>query len=118
MKTTKTTINIIQNIVDKWIKEVGVKYFSPLTNMAILSEEVGEVARLISRKYGEQSFKNPTNEEESKQMLGEELSDVLFVITCLANQCDIDLGKAFDEKMDKRTKRDKIRHKQNPKLSG
>lgn len=118
MREDKEKIHHIQASVDQWITENGVRYFSQLTNMAILAEEVGEVSRLISRIYGEQSFKEDTSTELAKKMLGEELSDVLFVITCLANQCKIDLGVAFDDKMTKRTKRDKSRHQQNPKLRG
>jgi NTP pyrophosphatase (non-canonical NTP hydrolase) len=104
-------INQLQKQVDNWIKQYGVRYFDELTNMAILSEEVGEVARIISRKYGEQSFKKSDNTN-----LGEELADVLFVILCLANQTDTDLQKAFDSKMDKKTIRDKERHQNNTKL--
>lgn len=104
-------INQLQKQVDNWIKQYGVRYFDELTNMAILSEEVGEVARIISRKYGEQSFKKSDNTN-----LGEELADVLFVILCLANQTDTDLQKAFDSKMDKKTIRDKERHHNNTKL--
>ena len=104
-------INQLQKKVDNWIKQYGVRYFDELTNMAILSEEVGEVARIISRKYGEQSFKKSDNTN-----LGEELADVLFVILCLANQTDTDLQEAFDSKMDKKTIRDKERHQNNTKL--
>lgn len=104
-------INQLQKQVDNWIKQYGVRYFDELTNMAILSEEVGEVARIISRNYGEQSFKKSDNTN-----LGEELADVLFVILCLANQTDTDLQKAFDSKMDKKTIRDKERHQNNTKL--
>ena len=102
----------LQIIVDNWIKEHGVRYFDELTNMAQLTEEVGEVARIISRKYGEQSFKE--NEELSD--LGEELADVLFVLICIANQTGIDLESSFKEKLKQKTKRDKSRHKDNPKL--
>ena len=102
----------LQIIVDNWIKEHGVRYFDELTNMAQLTEEVGEVARIISRKYGEQSFKE--NEELSD--LGEELADVLFVLICIANQTGIDLELSFKEKLEQKTKRDKSRHKDNPKL--
>ena len=118
MKNNLESIQQIQETVDIWIKENGVRYFSHLTNMAILTEEVGEVSRLISRIYGEQSFKKQISSKDAKQKLGEELSDVLFVITCLANQSEIDLGKAFEDKMAKRTIRDKTRHQQNPKLRG
>lgn len=106
------TISEAQAIVDKWIKENGVRYFSELTNMAILTEEVGEVARIISRQYGEQSFKKS---DEGKQ-LSDELADVLFVLICLANQTGIDLTAALQKNLDKKTQRDSQRHKQNPKL--
>ena len=101
-----------QKKVDQWIKKHGVRYFNELTNMAILSEEVGEVARIIARKYGEQSSKDDDNEEK----LADELSDVLFVLICLANQTGIDLEKSFNENLNKKTNRDKNRHKSNIKL--
>jgi len=101
-----------QKKVDQWINEHGVRYFNELTNMAILSEEVGEVARIIARKYGEQSSK--VNDDEEK--LADELSDVLFVLICLANQTGIDLEKSFNENLNKKTNRDKNRHKSNLKL--
>lgn len=101
-----------QQIVDNWIKTHGVRYFNELTNMAILTEEVGEVARIISRKYGEQSFKKSDEEKE----LSEELADVLFVLICLANQAGVDLTKAFQKNIEKKTKRDNKRHKENRKL--
>ena len=103
-----------QLVVDEWIKEHGVRYFNELTNMAQLTEEVGEVARIISRRYGEQSEK----ESDKDKDLGEELADVVFVVLCLANQTDIDLQAAFDRRMDKKTKRDHDRHHQNEKLKG
>ena len=106
------TIAEAQAIVDKWIKENGVRYFNELTNMAILTEEVGEVARIISRQYGEQSFKKS---DEGKQ-LSDELADVLFVLICLANQTGIDLTEALQKNLDKKTNRDSQRHKQNEKL--
>jgi NTP pyrophosphatase (non-canonical NTP hydrolase) len=106
------TIAEAQNIVDKWIKENGVRYFNELTNMAILTEEVGEVARIISRQYGEQSFKKS---DEGKQ-LSDELADVLFVLICLANQTGIDLTAALEKNLQKKTTRDSQRHKQNDKL--
>ncbi|WP_242922782.1 nucleotide pyrophosphohydrolase [Pontibacter liquoris] len=106
------TIADAQALVDKWIKENGVRYFSELTNMAILTEEVGEVARIIARQYGEQSFKKS---DEGKQ-LGDELADVLFVLICLANQTGIDLTEALRQNLDKKTSRDSQRHKQNEKL--
>ena len=98
--------------VDKWIQEHGVRYFNELTNMAQLTEEVGEVARIISRRYGEQSEK----ESDKNKDLGEELADVLFVVLCLANQTDIDLQDAFNKRMDKKSKRDHDRHHNNEKL--
>ena len=101
-----------QKIVDDWIKEHGVRYFNELTNMAQLTEEVGEVARIIARRYGEQSEK----ESDKGKDLGEELADVVFVVLCLANQTGIDLQAAFDKKMDKKTKRDHDRHHNNEKL--
>ena len=101
-----------QKKVAQWINKHGVRYFNELTNMAILSEEVGEVARIIARKYGEQSLKSNENEEN----LANELSDVLFVLICLANQTGIDLEKSFHENLNKKTNRDKNRHKSNIKL--
>lgn len=101
-----------QQIVDNWIKEHGVRYFNELTNMAQLTEEVGEVARIIARRYGEQSEK----ESDKDKDLGEELADVLFVVLCLANQTGVDLQKAFDERMHKKGKRDHDRHHNNKKL--
>ena len=101
-----------QKKVDDWINLHGVRYFNELTNMAILSEEVGEVAKIIARKYGEQSSKKDDNTEN----LAEELSDVLFVLICLANQTGIDLEKSFKQNLEKKTKRDKNRHKSNIKL--
>lgn len=106
------TIQQAQQAVDSWIQTHGVRYFNELTNMAILTEEVGEVARIISRTYGEQSFKKSDKDKK----LAEELADVLFVLICLANQTGVDLTKAFEQKMEKRTKRDKKRHKENKKL--
>ena len=105
-------ITKLQNEVDEWIKTVGVRYFNELTNMAMLTEEVGEVARIIARSYGEQSEKVS---DQSKD-LGEELADVLFVTLCLANQTGTDLQKAFDAKMKKKTERDSPRHRNNEKL--
>ena len=101
-----------QKIVDNWIKEHGVRYFDELTNMAQLTEEVGEVARIIARRYGEQSEK----ESDKAKELGEELADVIFVVLCLANQTGIDLQKAFDQKMKLKSKRDHDRHQNNNKL--
>jgi len=101
-----------QKTVDDWIHKHGVRYFNELTNMAQLTEEVGEVARIIARRYGEQSEK----ESDKNKDLGEELADVLFVVLCLANQTGINLQEAFDKKLDVRTKRDHNRHQNNPKL--
>ena len=101
-----------QKKVDDWIKKHGVRYFNELTNMAQLTEEVGEVARIIARRYGEQSEKKSDKNKD----LGEELADVLFVVLCLANQTGIDLQTAFDEKLDLKAKRDHQRHHQNEKL--
>ena len=105
-------IKILQNQVDEWIKTIGVRYFNELTNMAMLTEEVGEVARIIARKYGEQSEK----ESDKSKDLGEELADVLFVTLCLANQTGVDLQAAFDKKMKLKTERDFDRHQNNEKL--
>ena len=102
----------LQSEVDAWIRKHGVRYFSELTNMAILAEETGEVARIMARRYGEQSEK----ESDTAKDLGEELADVLFVLLCLANQTGTDLGAAWAQKMEGRTERDAERHKQNPKL--
>jgi NTP pyrophosphatase (non-canonical NTP hydrolase) len=101
-----------QQLVDKWISENGVRYFNELTNTVLLMEEMGEVARIVARRYGEQSFKRG---EEDKD-LAEELADVLFVLICIANQTDIDLTEAFTKSIKKKTKRDHSRHKENPKL--
>ncbi len=101
-----------QKIVDEWIQQHGVRYFNELTNMAQLTEEVGEVARIIARRYGEQSEKATDRTKD----LGEELADVIFVVLCLANQTGVDLQKAFDAKMSLKTERDHDRHQNNPKL--
>ncbi len=106
------TINQAQQIVDEWIKKHGVRYFNELTNMALLTEEVGELARVVARKYGEQSFKSGENPDA----LAEEMADILFVLICLANQTGTDLTQAFFLNIDKKTKRDINRHNQNPKL--
>lgn len=105
-------ITTLQNQVDEWIKTIGVRYFNELTNMAMLTEEVGEVARIIARRYGEQSEK----ESDKSKDLGEELADVLFVTLCLANQTGTDLQSAFDKKLKIKTDRDKDRHQNNEKL--
>ena len=112
MKDKIITIKEAQQKVDDWISVHGIRYFNELTNMAILTEEVGEVARIISRRYGEQSFKN----KEKNKNLSDELADVLFVIICLANQTGIDLTKAFEKNIKKKTLRDTKRHKENKKL--
>lgn len=106
------TIQEAQATVDKWIKEYGVRYFNELTNMAQLTEEVGEVARIIARRYGEQSEK----ESDKAKDLGDELADVLFVTICLANQTGVDLEAALQRNLDKKTKRDGKRHQENEKL--
>ena len=105
------SIQQLQQQIDEWIKQYGVRYFDELTNMAILTEEVGEVARIMARKYGEQSFKESDNSD-----LGEELADVLFVVLCIANQTKINLQESFDNKIKLKSKRDKSRHVNNPKL--
>lgn len=108
----KKDLNALQAQVDEWIKTVGVRYFSELTNMAMLTEEVGEVARIIARRYGEQSEK----ESDKAKDLGDEMADVLFVLICLANQTGINLQEAFDKNMAKKTERDATRHLNNDKL--
>lgn len=105
-------IKSLQNTVDEWIKSHGVRYFDELTNTAMLMEEVGEVARIMARRYGEQSEK----ESDKNKDLGDELADVLFVLVCLANQTGIDLEEAIQKNFDKKTKRDSERHKNNEKL--
>lgn len=106
------TLRESQAIVDEWIKTVGVRYFSELTNTAVLMEEVGELARIMARTYGDQSFKKT---DESFD-LADEMADILFVLICLANQTGVDLTEAFTKNMEKKTKRDKTRHANNPKL--
>ncbi|MFZ4741271.1 MAG: nucleotide pyrophosphohydrolase [Bacteroidales bacterium] len=106
------TIQEAQGIVDKWINSTGVRYFNELTNMALLSEEVGEVARIIARKYGEQSFK----ESDKDKNLADELADVLFVLICIANQTGIDLTEALKKNLEKKNSRDATRHLENEKL--
>lgn len=105
------TIQEAQKRVDEWIKTYGVRYFNELTNMAVLTEEVGELARIMARKYGEQSFKPGENKDPS-----EEMADILWVLICLANQTGVDLTEALEKSFEKKTKRDKTRHKDNPKL--
>jgi NTP pyrophosphatase (non-canonical NTP hydrolase) len=107
------TISNAQQQVDEWIKTVGVRYFSELTNMAMLTEEVGEVARIIARRYGEQSEK----ESDTNKDLGDEMADVLFVLICLANQTGVNLEEALKQNLVKKTERDTDRHKNNPKLT-
>jgi NTP pyrophosphatase (non-canonical NTP hydrolase) len=107
------TISQAQQRVDEWIKTVGVRYFSELTNMAMLTEEVGEVARIMARRYGEQSEK----ESDKNKDLGDEMADVLFVLICLANQTGINLEEALKQNLLKKTERDADRHKNNPKLA-
>jgi len=106
------TISEAQQTIDKWINTTGVRYFNELTNMAILTEEVGEVARIMSRKYGEQSFK----ESDKDKDLGDELADVLFVLMCIANQTGVDLTTALEKNLEKKTIRDTERHQNNEKL--
>lgn len=106
------TIQEAQNQIDNWIKTYGVRYFSELTNMAILTEEVGELARIMARTYGDQSFK----ESDLKKNLADEMADVLWVLLCLANQTGVDLTDAFQKNLEKKTKRDATRHKENDKL--
>ena len=105
------TLEEAQKEVDKWIKTYGVRYFSELTNMAVLTEEVGELARVMARKYGDQSFK-----QGEKDNLADEMADVLWVLICLANQTGVNLTEAFRQNLEKKTNRDKDRHKNNPKL--
>ena len=106
------TIQEAQNKVDQWIKEYGVRYFNELTNMTILTEEVGELARIMARTYGDQSFKK----SDLNKNLGDEMADVLWVLMCLANQTGIDLTEAFEKNLEKKTNRDKDRHINNQKL--
>jgi NTP pyrophosphatase (non-canonical NTP hydrolase) len=108
----KMTIKEAQETVDQWIKTIGVRYFNELTNMAMLTEEVGEVARIIARRYGEQSEK----ESDKNKDLGDEMADVLFVLICLANQTGVDLTAALDKNLAKKTQRDATRHHENEKL--
>lgn len=111
MENNEITIREAQKMVDDWIKTYGVRYFSELTNMAVLTEEVGELARIMARKYGDQSFK-----EGEKQDLGDEMADVLWVLMCLANQTGVDLTEALKKNLEKKTSRDKKRHLENEKL--
>lgn len=111
------TLQEVQKSVDKWIKTFGVRYFDEMTNMVLLTEEVGELARLIARQYGEQSFKKEEDPTDIKIKIADEMADVFFVLTCLANQMDIDLKTAIEKNLEKKTKRDRDRHKNNEKLS-
>ena len=111
MENNEITIREAQKMVDDWIKTYGVRYFSELTNMAVLTEEVGELARIMARKYGDQSFK-----ESEKHDLGDEMADVLWVLMCLANQTGIDMTEALKKNIEKKTSRDKTRHIDNEKL--
>ncbi len=112
MENNDITIREAQKMVDDWIKTYGVRYFSELTNMAVLTEEVGELARIMARKYGDQSFK-----EGEKHDLGDEMADVLWVLMCLANQTGVDLTEALKKNIEKKTSRDKNRHINNNKLT-
>ena len=116
MLPANPTVQDWQQAVDDWIKTVGVRYFDPLTNTAVLMEEVGEFARIMARVHGEQSFKKREEKQEWKVKLADELADVLFVLTCLANQHDIDLAEALQKNLSKKTERDATRHKNNTKL--
>lgn len=112
------TLQEIQTQVDDWVQDIGVRYFNEMTNLGQLMEEVGEIARLMTRTYGEQSFKKGKKPENVKQELADEISDVMFVLVCIANQTGIDLTQAFKKNMDKKNTRDKNRHKENKKLAG
>ena len=112
------TIREAQEAVDRWIKEYGVRYFSELTNMAVLTEEVGELARVIARRYGDQSWKDrdPRKNDDGKAAMGEEMADVLWVLLCLANQTGVDLTQELEKSIEKKTQRDSLRHIHNKKL--
>lgn len=116
-KTIEMTLQQAQQLVDQWIQTVGVRYFNELTNTAILMEEVGELARLMARLYGEQSFKNEAEADEAPAQLADEMADVLFVLICLANQTGIDLEQALKANIEKKTRRDASRHINNPRLN-
>lgn len=111
------TIKDYQKHVDNWIKEFGVRYFDVMTNTLILNEEVGEFSRLIARSHGEQSFKKERTQEEIKSEIKDELADIVFVVTCLANQMEIDLSEVVEKNLQKKTNRDSERHHNNPKLN-
>lgn len=112
------SINEAQEAVDQWIKQYGVRYFSELTNMTVLTEEVGELAHIMARRYGEQSWKptDPRAEDNGREALGDEMADILWVLLCLANQTGVDLTDEFKKNLQKKTTRDKDRHHQNNKL--
>jgi NTP pyrophosphatase (non-canonical NTP hydrolase) len=112
------TVKEVQEAVDKWINTIGIRYYNELTNTAILMEEVGEVARLMARLYGEQSFKRKEQEASAKDDLADEMADVLFVLVCLANQTGIDLTEALEKNLQKKSIRDAERHANNEKLKG
>ena len=116
--SNEMTIKEAQELVDRWIKEYGVRYFSELTNMTVLTEEVGELARIMARRYGDQSWKaeDPRGEDNGKAALGEEMADVLWVLLCLANQTGIDLTQELEKSIEKKTQRDSLRHIHNKKL--
>ena len=112
------TIKEAQETVDRWIKEYGVRYFSELTNMTVLTEEVGELARIMARRYGDQSWKATDQRaaDNGREAMGEEMADVLWVLLCLANQTGVDLTEALQKSIEKKTRRDSLRHIENPKL--
>jgi NTP pyrophosphatase (non-canonical NTP hydrolase) len=112
------TIREAQEAVDRWIKAYGVRYFSELTNMTVLTEEVGELARIMARRYGEQSWKasDPKGADNGREAMGEEMADVLWVLLCLANQTGVDLTAELQKSIEKKTRRDSLRHIENPKL--
>ena len=116
LKQNKMTIHEAQQTVDQWINTIGVRYYNELTNTAILMEEVGEVARLMARLYGEQSFKTPEQAASAPADLSDEMADVLFVLICLANQTGVDLAEALQKNLEKKTRRDAARHAGNEKL--
>ena len=105
-----------QTMVDEWIKKYGVRYFDPLTNMTLLMEEVGELSSIMARVHGEQSFKNPFDATMGKERIADEIADIYFILTCIANQSGVDLHQALLENLNKKTKRDEQRHINNPKL--
>ena len=111
------TLKEVQRSVDEWINTVGVRYFDELTNTVILNEEVGELCRIMARKYGEQSIKKGEESQMSSEALADEMADVLWVLVCLANQCDIDLEEAFQNNLVKKSSRDDQRHQNNPKIN-